>query len=98
MTPESQLPFCVLCRLNNCCHVRRQPPRLSPREYQVAARISKDGAPNKTVAHDLGLTEGSLKVKLYRMYQKLRLHYPEVNNRAALVAWFNKIPPEEVID
>lgn len=44
--------------------------RLSPRERSIAALVAQ-GLRNKEIGNDLGMTEGSIKVYLHRMYEKL---------------------------
>jgi len=53
--------------------------RLTPREEQVMAVASR-GAPSKTIARDLGLAEGTVKMHLHHIYRKLG-----VRNRSALI-------------
>lgn len=54
--------------------------RLSPRETEVVALVCR-GKSNKAIALKLGTTEGTIKVHLHNIYQKL-----EINNRISLVA------------
>jgi DNA-binding NarL/FixJ family response regulator len=56
------------------------PPPLTPRQWDVAERIVQ-GAANKTIAHDLGLSEGTVKIHATAIYKALG-----VANRAAAVA------------
>ena len=49
--------------------IRSDPP-LTPREQQVVRSISS-GLSNKSIAHRLGLQEGTVKVHLHNIYQKL---------------------------
>ena len=51
---------------------------LSKREREVA-RIAADGFANKTIARKLNITEGTVKLHLHRVYQKLG-----IKNRHAL--------------
>jgi DNA-binding NarL/FixJ family response regulator len=55
------------------------PPPLTPRQWDVAERIVR-GAANKTIAHDLGLSEGTVKIHATAIYKALG-----VANRAAAV-------------
>jgi two-component system nitrate/nitrite response regulator NarP len=51
---------------------------LSPREQSVAALVS-EGRRNREIAESLGISEGTVKVHLYRIYEKLG-----VSNRTEL--------------
>lgn len=55
-------------------------PLLTPRQWDVARRIVK-GAANKVIAHELGLSEGTVKIHVTAIYKALG-----VANRAAAVA------------
>ncbi|WP_457936125.1 LuxR C-terminal-related transcriptional regulator [Mesorhizobium sp. 10J20-29] len=57
---------------------RRILSELSPREVEIM-RIVAEGQPNKLIARRLGLTEGTVKIHLHNIYQKL-----DVANRTAL--------------
>jgi two-component system nitrate/nitrite response regulator NarL len=46
------------------------PRELTPREYETAA-LASSGMSNKQIAHMLGLTEGSVKQHLHRVFTKL---------------------------
>jgi DNA-binding NarL/FixJ family response regulator len=52
---------------------------LTPREAEVAVLVSK-GLPNKVVARQLGVGEGTVKIHLNSIYRKLR-----VTNRVGLI-------------
>jgi len=52
---------------------------LTRREAQIAVLVSR-GLPNKAVAWQLGVREGTVKVHLHNIYRKLR-----VSNRAGLI-------------
>ena len=43
---------------------------LSPRELDVALLVAR-GLPNKVVARELGLAEGTVKIHLYSVFRKL---------------------------
>ena len=51
---------------------------LTPRELDVV-RLVSTGLPNKSIAHQLGLQEGTVKIHLHNIYRKL-----SVPNRATL--------------
>jgi RNA polymerase sigma factor (sigma-70 family) len=51
---------------------------LTPRERQIVALVTQ-GQPNKQVARQLAVTEGTVKVHLHHIYRKLG-----VRNRTAL--------------
>lgn len=53
---------------------------LTPRERQLVELVA-EGLPNKLIARELGLTDGTVKIHLHNVYQKLG-----VNNRTALAA------------
>lgn len=53
---------------------------LTPRQRQIAQALAS-GAPNKRIAHDLGIVEGTLKVHATAIYQRLG-----VRNRTMLAA------------
>ena len=46
------------------------PKVLSNREFNIALLVAR-GLSNKKVAHELGLREGTVKVHLHRIFQKL---------------------------
>ena len=54
-------------------------PTITPREAEVANLVSQ-GLANKIVAQQLGIREGTVKVHLHNIYQKLH-----VSNRTALI-------------
>jgi DNA-binding NarL/FixJ family response regulator len=45
--------------------------QLTPREYQVAMLLVACGSSNKEVARQLGLTEGTVKLHVHKIIQKL---------------------------
>jgi ATP/maltotriose-dependent transcriptional regulator MalT len=51
---------------------------LSPREHQVALLVAR-GFSNKEVAHELGITDGTVKTHVHKIFQKLG-----VRNRTAM--------------
>ena len=74
------------------CQTCRRPPqpvpprvtpgqKLSPRERQVAALVAQ-GLPNKLIASQLHLSEGTIKVYLFHIFQKAK-----VANRTELAVW-----------
>lgn len=44
---------------------------LTPREHEVLARVSR-GSSNKIIAHELGISPGTVKVHVSHIMQKLR--------------------------
>ena len=60
---------------------RRQSRGLTPREREVACLVAR-GLSNKQVARELGLSAGTVKLHLHRIFQKLG-----VNNRRSLGAY-----------
>jgi DNA-binding NarL/FixJ family response regulator len=67
---------------------------LTARELEVA-RLVSSGLPNKSIAHRLGVQEGTVKIHLYRVYKKL-----SVTNRTALAlvcltSKFDQIQPHD---
>ena len=54
-------------------------PMLTRREVQVVQLVSQ-GLANKTIAENLGLREGTVKIHLHNIYQKL-----QISNRARLI-------------
>jgi DNA-binding NarL/FixJ family response regulator len=52
---------------------------LSPREHDIALLVAR-GLSNKEVARELGLREGTVKINLHRIFQKLG-----TNNRYSLI-------------
>jgi DNA-binding NarL/FixJ family response regulator len=59
----------------------REATRLTPRETDVVRRVAA-GLPNKAVAHELGMSEATIKTHLHNIYEKLG-----VDGRFALVHW-----------
>jgi DNA-binding NarL/FixJ family response regulator len=59
---------------------------LTPRELEIACLASK-GLSNKLVAQQLGAGEGTVKIHLHNIFQKLR-----INNRTALAALYFEQP------
>lgn len=58
--------------------------RLTSREMEVARLVSQ-GLANKTVAGQLGLREGTVKIHLHNIYRKLG-----IPNRTRLILSFNR--------
>jgi two-component system, NarL family, nitrate/nitrite response regulator NarL len=56
---------------------------LTSREQQVAALICS-GLPNKAVANELGLSEGTIKLHVHNIFLKLQIH-----NRHQLMVLMN---------
>ena len=54
---------------------------LTPRELQIA-RMTVKGMPNKAIAEKLSITEGTAKLHLHHVYEKLK-----VSGRMALVQY-----------
>ncbi len=59
---------------------------LSPREWDVVALVAL-GLPNREIATRLGITEGTIKVYLHRIYEKTGVH-----NRTELAVAAKAIP------
>ncbi|HEX7872333.1 MAG TPA: response regulator transcription factor [Sphingobium sp.] len=58
------------------------PPRLTPREQEIA-ELACQGLSNKLIAHRLAASEGTIKIHLHNIFQKLG-----VTNRTALAALY----------
>ena len=56
--------------------------RLTARELDVV-RLVSTGLPNKSIAHQLGLQEGTVKIHLHNIYRKL-----SIPNRATLALMY----------
>ena len=65
---------------------------LSPREREVMLLAAK-GFANKTIGQKLKVTEGTVKIHLHRIYQKLG-----IKSRFALAVLANKLPPKPTAD
>ena len=61
---------------------------LSPRERQVMLLAAK-GLANKAIAHELNVAEGTIKLHLHRVYQKLG-----IKSRFALAVLARNLPSE----
>ena len=61
---------------------------LSPREREVTLLVAK-GFANKTIAQKLNVAEGTVKVHLHRVYQKLG-----IKSRFSLAVLASKLPSE----
>lgn len=66
-------------QLDNAVIEKSEAQKLTKRECEVA-RLVAQGLANKTVAGQLGLCEGTVKLHLHSIYRKLR-----VVNRAGLI-------------
>ena len=60
---------------------------LSVRERQVA-RLAAEGLANKTIARELNITEGTIKLHLHKVFQKLG-----IKGRSALLVRASNLPP-----
>ena len=81
---------CAACR--DLPLVHRDPCELTPREMQICALLAQS-KPNKIIAYELCLTDGTVKVFIRRIFQKLG-----VSNRTQLALWYvgNNIPNRPV--
>ena len=61
---------------------------LSQREREVMALAAK-GLANKAIARELSVTEGTIKLHLHSVYQKLG-----IQSRFALAVWVGKSPAQ----
>jgi DNA-binding NarL/FixJ family response regulator len=77
-TRRQVCPACRKPKLQRCTVPSRE---LTLRERQIVSLI-RFGKPNKTIAYELHLTEGTVKEYLNRVFRKL-----EVNNRTELAVW-----------
>lgn len=59
----------------------RSPDLLTDREQEVLLMV-RDGLPNKTIAHRLGITEGTVKAHLTHIFQRL-----DVTDRTRAAIW-----------
>jgi two-component system nitrate/nitrite response regulator NarL len=59
-------------------------PALTNRERQII-RLVSEGLSNKEIARRLKITDGTIKVHLHRMFEKL-----QVSNRTALAAVYHR--------
>ncbi len=66
--------------------VCRPRPELSPRQEEIAELVAA-GKIHKQIAAALGLTEGTVKVYMGKIYQRLGFSR-ELNGRALLVRWW----------
>ena len=64
-------------------------PALTKRERQII-RLVSEGLSNKEIARRLKITEGTIKVHLHKIFEKLR-----VSNRTALVAVYLSSPDNQ---
>ena len=68
-------------------HTPESSPILSPQETRIARLLATEGAPNKVIAFELGLSEGTVKIYLNRLAKKLRAAGIPVDNRTAIASW-----------
>ena len=61
-------------------------PKLSPRQWELVALIVIYSKGNREIADELGLTTGTVKVYITRLFNKLRL--PK-RNRKTLALWWD---------
>ena len=102
MKPAKPMRSCFRCgrefpqdRGGRICAACRRPkgekkplnPKLSFREKQVVDLVSQAKL-NKEIAHELHLTEGTIKEYLNRIFRKLG-----ITNRTELAIWALKHPP-----
>lgn len=65
--------FCLSCRSSDCPHLSRHPSHLSARELQFLRLLTDPHHSGlKHIAYALGMKEGTLKVYVTRLYDKLR--------------------------
>jgi len=86
--------ICTACRAPKANRHEVLDPKLSFREKQVVHLVAQAKL-NKEIAHELHLTEGTVKEYLNRIFRKLG-----VSNRTALAVWAMRHPvtlPEECV-
>jgi DNA-binding NarL/FixJ family response regulator len=70
---EKGVATCAVDKLLECeAGIKAIAETLTPRELQVARMIAK-GVPSKTVASRLAITEGTAKLHLHHVYEKLKV-------------------------
>lgn len=69
------------------CAEKTPPPSLSFREKQIVTIIAATAAPNKELAYQLHLSEGTVKEYLNRIFHKLN-----ISSRGELIIWASKHP------
>jgi DNA-binding NarL/FixJ family response regulator len=62
---------------------------ITERQRQILALLLQ-GKSNKEIARDLGITEGTVKVHLHDMYNRMG-----IRSRAKIVALYNKVTQNE---
>jgi two-component system nitrate/nitrite response regulator NarL len=72
--------FDAMSKMNGSMNGSMNPDVLSVREREVMLLAAK-GLPNKVIARELNVAEGTVKLHLHRVYQKLG-----INGRFALAA------------
>ena len=80
--PRATAPRCPLDATRIC----KPRPELSPRQEEIAKLVA-DGLIHKQVAEALGLTEGTVKVYMVQIYDRLGFS-SKLNGRAQLVRWW----------
>jgi DNA-binding NarL/FixJ family response regulator len=64
--------FCIPCSSMACAHINRTPSHFTAREISMLRSLLDPMTPSgKQIAHNLGITEGTLKVYFVRMHKKL---------------------------
>lgn len=83
--------ICSPCRIPKC-REKTLNPTLSFREKQVV-RLVRQAKLNKEIAHELHLTEGTVKEYLNRIFRKLGM-----TNRTELAVWALTSPGKESLE
>lgn len=89
---EARYRICPGCRVPNPRRERTLNPKLSFRERQVVQLVSQAKL-NKEIAHELHLTEGTIKEYLNRIFRKLG-----ASNRTELAVWALTRPEPQILD
>lgn len=74
-------PFCIACMSRVCDHFAAPPPSLTPRQVSLI-RLMAGGPSNKELAEKLDLDEGTIKVYISRIFDRLGL-----SSRLELALW-----------
>jgi DNA-binding NarL/FixJ family response regulator len=72
---------CLRCLRSDCEHLMPQPAYLTERDIEVI-RLLGAGYSNKQIGDHLGLTEGTIKVYVNRIFDKIG-----TDNRVQLALW-----------